>query len=311
MLDAIESRLTAIVGESLAERTHVSVVRAPASLAAPNPGGTLVRVALGAVTPEATFERGTFHVTKVPTPTSRRVLPIRFGARLEFRARPDGTDPPALASARARLLGDLAVAAHFLGAEPVRSGSAFASSAPDPGFRVLAFGLSRCGAASDADGGLLSAELECEGGGIIWPPELARDEGVIARLDVLVAAPLDVHAVSPRVPLGGTASVRIAPFAGSRLDPGGARGPASLALKVVSDLPLDRRGSITEGSSGAETGVKIIQASSEPTVVTYRAPTGDVGATRTEYVTVHLASADGRSGAFLGSAALKLEVASP
>jgi hypothetical protein len=311
MLDAIESRLTAILGEALRERLHLSVVRAPASFADLDADATLLRVALGAVTPEPGFERHTLQLTAAPNPSSRRVLPIRFAAQLQFRARPAAGDPDADAEARARLLDDLALTAHWLGAGDVRSGAAFASAAPDPGFKVLGFGLARAGAASDLEAGLFSAALECEGSGFIWPPVPAAAEGVIGRVDALVVAPLNVRAELNLIPLGGTTRVHIGPLDSRRVDGAGARGPASLAVSVLSDLPLDRRGTVTSGSAGMETGVRIVEAGPAETVITYQAPSGNVGATRTEYVAVHLASADRRSGAFLGSTAVKLEVTAP
>jgi hypothetical protein len=75
---------------------------------------------------------------------------------------------------------------------------------------------------------------------------------------------------------------------------------------VISDLPPALRGTITSGADGAEPGLRIVSAGAASTVITYAAPTGNLGATRNEFVALHLATPDGQRGVFLGSAAIQL-----
>ncbi|HEX9619308.1 MAG TPA: hypothetical protein VF989_04170, partial [Polyangiaceae bacterium] len=177
MLNAIESRLAAIVGDGLSTRAHLSVVQAPAAIDDVAAAGVAVRVSITEWTPEPAFERGNLHLTTGENPTSRRALPLRFSAKLEFRARPATNSSAAELTARGLLLEDLSFAAHLLGAEDVRSGIAFATAVPDPGFRVRAFQVRGGSAAIQLAGDLLAAELTSEGQGLIWPPSVSRDEG--------------------------------------------------------------------------------------------------------------------------------------
>jgi hypothetical protein len=91
----------------------------------------------------------------------------------------------------------------------------------------------------------------------------------------------------------------------------GATAPLALAVTVVSDLPAGLRGTIQSGDPGVETGVRIVPAGGAETIVSYHAPTGSLGAVRTEYVAFHLATPDKRTGVFLGSAAVNLIPAGP
>ena len=128
-------------------------------------------------------------------------------------------------------------------------------------------------------------------------------------IDAIVAAlPLSIATDSPVVPTGGTTLVRIRGVGGERLvdtDPE-TREPLELALTVVSDLPPNERGAITSGAAGLETGVRIVPVADPETVAGYRAPAGELGATRAEAVAVHLATPEGGRGLFLGSAAVIL-----
>jgi hypothetical protein len=309
MLNVIESRIAAIVGDGLAARTHLSVVQAPRAIDGLQPGRGIMRVSLSEMTPDAGFERTQVHFTNGSAPTSRRTLPVRFGSRLEFRMRPQTASAANQAAARTRLLEDLSLASHLLGAMEVRSGTAFEIAAPDPGFKVLSFEVRRGTAGAQLENGVLSAEILCEGKGFIWPPSVSRDEGIIEAVDPVLALPVDIRVDHALVPLGGTTMVSVRSFGGSRLtDTDGTRAPAALAVSVVSDLPPERRGLIASGSNGMETGVRIVRAGSPVTRIGYLAPTGDVGPTRVEYVAIHLARPDGRSGPFLGSAAVRLAV---
>jgi hypothetical protein len=102
--------------------------------------------------------------------------------------------------------------------------------------------------------------------------------------------------------------VRIRGVGGERLveiDPR-TREPLELALTVVSDLPPNERGAITSGAAGLESGVRIVAVGDPETVAVYRAPAGELGATRAEAVAVHLATPEGARGLLLGSAPVLL-----
>jgi hypothetical protein len=153
------------------------------------------------------------------------------------------------------------------------------------------------------------AELGYVGSAIVWPPGPPTQEGLMRAIDTIIGVlPLAITADSPVVPAGGTTSVRIRGVGGERLvdtDPE-THEPLELALTVVSDLPPDERGAITSGQPGLEVGVRIVAVSEPETVAAYRAPAGELGATRAEAVAVHLATPEGARGLFLGSAAVLL-----
>jgi hypothetical protein len=76
---------------------------------------------------------------------------------------------------------------------------------------------------------------------------------------------------------------------------------------VASDLPPAQRGIVTSGTAGAETGVRIVAVTLPETVVDYQAPSGNLGATRVEFVSVYVATGDLRRGILLGSVAVRLQ----
>ena len=316
MLQEFERRLTALVGDGLAGRTHLRVVQVPTDVLPLLAGRGAVLVSLGEVGPLAAFQRGQVAIGGTPAaPTSRRVLPIRFSARVEFLLRPPGNDPADLLAGRSLLLEDMSLAGHSLAAPEVRDGSAFQTAGPDSGFEVHGFELERGSPAPQVTtSDTLSGELVYGGEAAIWPPTPPSDEGTILQPDVVLAAlPILIQADDPVVLSGTTTRVRIRGIDGRRLvDPAtGARGPLELAVRVLSDLPPAERGAILTGADGGEVGLRVIPSGSPETVVEYRAPSGDLGATRLELVAVHLATPEGRSGAFLGSAAIRLRPETP
>lgn len=306
MLSELERKITAVVGDSLSGRPHLTVLEAPAAAQGLQPGRGSVRVALSELTPQASFEAGSFTVEGGPgARQSRRVLGVSFGARVEFQLRPADQSNEGLTAGRRLLLEDVSLVAHGLGAAGALAGGAFQTGAADPGFRVLTFALVKGQVGGEPVNQTLAGELLYGGDAHIWPPGAAEGAGEIRALDVTLAPlPLNV-AAEPLVKAGGQSEVRIAPVAGSRLA-GDARAPLQLAVGVVSDLPPAQRGRIDAGQPGATPGFRVVTAGEGETVVVYRAPTGDIGATRLEYVTVHLATPQGEAGIFLGSAAVRL-----
>ena len=303
MLSELERKLTAVVGDATTARTHLSVVSA-SDATAPAAGRGVCRVGVSALTAESAFERQELLLSKSNgSATSRRVLPIGFRAVLAFAMRPSGADASERAAARTLLLDDVSVVGHALATAEVRDGRAFRTAAPDPGFAVRSFALAE-GAVRGEAGDVFAAELTYDGAALIWPPGPPTQEGVTRAVDVILAAlPVSIATDSPVVPTGGTTSVRIRGVGGRRLvdvDPP-TREPLALALTVVSDLPPNERGAITSGAAGLETGLRIVPFADPETVAEYRAPTGDVGATRAEAVAVHLATREGARGLFLGS----------
>src|SRR5205823_7018788 len=104
MLGELERKITAVVGDGLAGRAGLAVVEAPAPLQ-PAAGEGTIRVGLVELAPQAVFEREQIELTtNGGPPVSRRVLPVRFTVRIEFRRQPAAQTPDALSAARALLL---------------------------------------------------------------------------------------------------------------------------------------------------------------------------------------------------------------
>ncbi|HEX5414793.1 MAG TPA: hypothetical protein VFZ25_03945 [Chloroflexota bacterium] len=314
MLGAIERKLAAIVGDGLSGRAHLSVVSAPGGAADPPPGRGIVVVSVHLADPVPRFERDAVGVDVGGSLPRRRVLPIEFSAQLDFLQTPQAGVDTGLTDARALQLDDVSLAAHLLSDPDVRNGQAFISAAADSGYRVLQFGVGEASLIQVPPRAALTASLSCRGEAEIWPPGVASPEGIIARVDPVVEAlPVRIDVADPVVRTGGTTQLKLRSLGGKRLaDPAtGATTPLTLAVRVISDLPPDQRGTIQSGDPGAEAGVRIITAGGAETAVTYRAPTGNLGSVRTEYVAFHLATPDKQTGVFLGSAAVSLAPAGP
>ena len=195
------------------------------------------------------------------------------------------------------------LAAHLLSAEDVRSGKAFTNGAADPGFRVLSFQLLNVVVDPNVSDNGLTAAVEFQGLAEIWPPGATQAEGTIEAVESLVATqPVEVKAVNDEIRQGGTTQVKVRSLPTTTKT----RGPLQLAVRVISDLPAAQRGAIASGNDGAETGLKIVAVTPPETTMQYTAPAGELGATRVEYVAVHLATPDKQRGVFLGSAAIHL-----
>lgn len=304
MLGALERKLAAIVADGMTGRPHLTVGQGRRMTPAA-PGQGVVSVLVHALSPQPMFQPGRFADIAA---ARRRVQPVDFTARLLFRQRFDpAADAAAIGNERARLLDDMSLIAHLLGASEVGSGAAFAAATPDPGYRVRSFLL---------EGGSLEVEiqdtnsfagtLDYHGAADLWPPGTAEDGGVIVAIDpVLVSVPLGLSVVPREVPPGGSARLRLQTPARMRLaDPGtGARQPLALALRVISDLPPAERGTVTGGEPGAEPGLRLVSLAAAETEIAYAAPASGPAV---EFIAVHLARPDGRAGPFLDAAAVTI-----
>ena len=307
MLSGIEGKLTSLVADALSTRTHLSALEAPGPAPALEAGKGAVLVSLAELTRAATFAPAQVAVDGA---RSRRVLPIEFGARVEFFLRPAQPDAAGLAAARELLLDDMALVSHGLGTQDVATGRAFASGGPDPGFHVTSFVLTTGGIARDLEAQHLSGALRYTGRGEIWPPGVTEPEGEIRSVDsVLVSLPLAIEARDAVARAGGSVTIRVRALGGRRqtsLQPPQAA-PLRLAVTVVSDAPPAQRGAITGGVAGTETGFRVIELTPPETAIGYQAPATGISRTRLEYVAIHLATPTGQRGVFLGSAAVRLE----
>jgi hypothetical protein len=317
MLSGLERKLTSIIADGLASRPHLAVLQAPATPPPLAPGKGDVAVAVTEVIREAGFTPADTALTGAAgARRSRRILPLRLTARVELRLRPADDSAAAQADARSLLLEDLSAVAHLLAEGTVRAGTAFAVADPDPGFQVTALELGRGSAPRALVDGALGAVLELEGGVEVWPAGVEQAAGEILGIEATVAAqPLALRPDDAAVPAGGSTRLRLrtpaARFLAAGARPGGLAVPLRIAVSVVSDLPPAQRGTIGAGDPGVETGVRLLPVATPETVILYQAPAGVPGPVRVEYVAVHLATADGRSGIFLGSAPVRLAGAPP
>lgn len=307
MLGAVEQKLSAILAGDLAARVHLDVLEAPGP-PAPAAGRGAVLISLSTLSPTTLFEREQFAFSGAQ---SRRILPIQFGASVDYAIRPASNAAAALASARNLLLVDVSLISHALARPELMNGKAFVVADPDPGFRVLSFALSTGALTRDIDAasGLLVARLSYVGGAEIWPPGVVQNEGEIRAIDT-VSVPLPV-ALAPSqgvLRAGQSAIVTARSLPTSRLlNPPSTRTPLQLFVTVLSDVPPAQSGSITGGSAAAETGARLIDVTPPETRLTYQAPAAAVARSRIEYVAVHLATPEGQRGVFIGSVALRLE----
>jgi hypothetical protein len=242
------------------------------------------------------------------------VLAVGFTAQLLFLQMPTAADDAALADARALQLDDLSLTAHFLAANNVRSGQAFVAAGGDPGYRVVGFSVGSAALTQLPSRTALTATLSCTGAAEIWPPGSVSSEGTILRVErTPEVLPMRIDLDRPSVRVGESTTVRLRSPGGRRLinPTTGQTSPLQLAVIVASDLPTAQRGTIQSGAAGAEQGVRVVATAADETVVTYRAPTANPGAVRTEYVAFHLATPDLHAGVFLGSVAINLLPAAP
>jgi hypothetical protein len=313
VLDELERKLVAVVGDAVEDRAHLDAVQLAGAGDDADAGRGVVRIGVDDVVPDPGFDRDVIAIGGTSSaPVSRRVLPVRFTAGARFAVRPAGATPAERTAARTLLLGDVSAVAHALAAARFRDGSAFATSG-DAGFEVKQFGLGLGELDPEPDDGddpvLLRARLHWEGRATVWPVTPPEPEGVMHHLDIeMVSVPLALSALDPVVRQGATTIVTIDGVSGRRttdLDPP-ADVPLSLAVSVTSDLPPAERGRIDGGTAGLDQGVRILPLDELGTTVTYRAPIASLGATRVEFVAVHLATPDGDTGVFLDAVPIRL-----
>jgi hypothetical protein len=316
MLDELERKLTALVGDATSTRPALAVVQATGELPAPDAGTGVARVGIASLAPEPVFAEEGVLLTNGdgPAPASRRVLPVGFTATISFERRATAAGASALVDARTSMLADASLVAHALAATGFATGAAFETAAPDPGFAVRSFGLATGVFDPPPAGDLVAGSLGYAGTAVVWPPGVAEPEGRVAAVDSIIAAlPLAIVPDDPVVSAGGATTVRIRGTSGRRLvDPAtGARTDLRLAVTVVSDLPLAERGAIASGDAGTEEGSRLVTATGPETAVAYQAPTGDIGTTRSELIAVRLARPDRSPGTPLASSAILLAPGSP
>lgn len=314
MLESLERKLVAVIGDLLASRAHLAVVQAGGIGDEPGAGQAIARVAVETVEAEGGFDRDVLAIGgTVDAPTSRRVLPVRFGVTARFGVRPVGAAAAARTAARHLLLGDVSAAGHALAATRFVSGAGFATEGDDPGFEVRSFELTagelEPPARDGEDPEVLRAVLRWAGRAAVWPIAPPQPEGMVAAVDVeLVPVPLGLKVLDPILRPGASTTVVIGGVGGRRLtnlDPS-VTAPVSIAVSVSSDLPNADRGRIEGGTAGSTTGVRIVRVDGPRTSITYRAPTASLGSTRVEYVEVHLATPTGGTGVFLDAVPVQL-----
>ncbi len=308
MLGSLESKLTAEVAEALAGRASVLVQTAPLPLAVPPAGERSVRVSLEEMLPEANVEseRAAFSGSS-PGVRTRRVVQLGFLARVRAIACPQEQSAAEINHSRQLLLEDLSLVVHVLDAPTYRDGHDLAGSAPDPGYEVTEFHLSRGGIRPELVDNCLVGELEYEGKAHIWPPGVSEEGGEIQLVDAVVEAlPIDIRASQPVVKTGGQTVVRVRVLSRlRRLDVNVTAG-MRVAVTVLGDLPPSERGTIASGTTAPDAAFRLHAVGDAPLDITYTAPPGPVTRARTEYVAVHLATPDGSAGVFLGSAPIRI-----
>lgn len=309
MLDALESRLAALIGDVLAARTHLGVVAGPPGDDAPAAGVGEVAVRIDSVAPSAQFAEGFSEQIGAPL-QERRVLPLDTVAVASFILSPSGSSlNPDRAGARTRMLTDLSLVMHAMAETRYVDGRAFVPAAPDPGFAVRAFRLISGGILPEENDGRVRAELRWQLRADIWPAGVTQALGLIDAVDVFVAAaPLRLTAERMHLRTGESTALTISGLPADRLAAvdAGTREPARLALRVESTLPPADRGRITTGTDGAETGVRLVDAADSTFAATYAAPTGALGTTRAETIAVHVATDAGARGLYLGGLTIGL-----
>lgn len=304
MLAGIEKKIAALLADALKTRDHLSVTAAPGPPAPDAEGQEVGVVSITEVKPNALFHAEQFEFKKEPL-RSRRLLPVSFIAAIDFAIRPPNNSA-GLSSSRTLLLDDLALSSHFLAGEKIRNGASFAVADPDPGFRVTEFAVGKNVFNRDLQQGLLTGRLECLGQAQIWPPGPPNPEGQIGSVDInVISQPIHVVPRQPAVSTGGILRLQVRGLP-SRRGPVKSPGPFAVAVRVLSDVPPDQRGTIANGVAGAESNLRIVNASSPDTEVQYQAPALGAGKIRIEVVTIFFATPDRKPGAFLGAVPVRV-----
>lgn len=298
MIGRLENKLAALVSDAVGLGVGIGSLEAPAagqhSLAA---AVTSIVAAPGFVPNETAAVGG------AAPPRSHRVLPVQFEAVIEVRSRPAGADAPARGAARGALSGLVSTIAYRFADPDMQTGSDFATAEPDPGFRVLSFGLVSATVPSGLADGTFSGQILARGRALLWPPGADDEDGVIDSIErVLVPLPVAMRVPEHGLVPGATAEIVVELGAFKRGGP-----QPALAIAMLADVPLDQRGTIAAAAAGAEPGLFIVAATFPETTIGYKAPAGDPGpAGRTESLAIHLATPKGGKGLLLGSATIRL-----
>jgi len=308
MLGSLESKLTAEVAEALTGRPAVLVVTAPLPLAVPAAGERSIRVSLEEMLPESNFETEPTRFSGAPPGVqTRRVVQLGFRARVHATACPQAQSTAEISHARQLLLEDLSLVVHALDAPTYRDGQDLAGSAPDPGYEVTAFHLSKGGIEPDLIENCVVGELEYEGTARIWPPGVSGEAGEIRLVDSVVEPlPIDLRATQRVVRAGGQTLVRVRVLSRLRRMDENATAGMRLAATVMGDLPPAERGTISSGIAAPDAAFRLHTVGDAPVEIAYTAPPGPVTRARTEFVAVHLAAPDGVPGVFLGSTPIRI-----
>jgi hypothetical protein len=295
MLAEIEKKTAALLADALSARNHLSVVAAPGPPVPNEPGEEVVIVSISEALPSSLFSP-----ERSISQTNRRILPVSFMATLDFAIRADDT-PAGLASARTLLLDDLALSSHFLAGEGIRNGANFTVANPDPGFKVKEFTVVKNVFNRDLQQGLLTARLECRGQADIWPPGPVQPEGQIGSIDInIVSQPIDIVPLQRVVSTGGILRLHVRGLP-TRRGPQSTPGPFAIAVRVLSDVPPNQRGTIANGIAGAESGLSIVNVNSSDTEIQYQAPAAGVEGMRVEVVTIFFATPERKPGPFISA----------
>jgi hypothetical protein len=291
MLSGFESFLAELVGERLSARPGLAV--SLVGLApAPAAGAGVLQIGVTAAEPDAVgaFVPGDV-LPPVDKPESIRALPLTATVTATLTRRGTAANDAALRAARSTALADATVLAHALDTAAVRGGRDLTSATADPGFRVREFTLSGLTVPTPT-GDMASVVVTYACSLFVWPPGTTAEGEQIRAVDALIEVePLTIQAQPAIVPAGGSAAISIAGVSGSRLlDPdSGGRAPLQLAIGIHSELSPTDRGTIAGGDASALTGFRTFTIAQPATTVTYTAPTGSLGAVRSEEIVVHLA----------------------
>jgi hypothetical protein len=305
MLSAIERQVTTAIGRALAARAHIGVFAAPGPADALAPGKGRVLVSLDTMTADALFPRDEVAVLQKNPPVTRRILPLHFTLAVRLRVRPNGD----VDAARALLLDDVAQTIFALGDAKPRDGSEFVPQ-QDSGFNVLTFALAEGKVLPELVDGEVAADLRYSGTAEIWPVGSEGSADAVQGVDMhVVAQKIEITATPARVVAGAASRIVVHSVDRKRITKkDGTSAPLRVAVRVVSDLPPAKRGTITSGVDGKETGMRLVEVDAETrqAVVAYVAPKSPLGGVGLEVVAVHYARSDGTAGALLGSVAIAL-----
>jgi len=305
MLNELERRVVAIVADITVQRTHLTVVGGPIPQALPAAAKGRIVVTIEDFTPGNAFLPETIRDKTSPA-VSKRVLTLGGAIRLTFQMQPASGSAADLDTARGLMLEDMSLVGHALADQPIATGTFF-DTGNDSGFRVLSFALQSGSGQVDLPPSILSGELLYACQSEIWPPTAAQPAGTMDGIStVMTTLPVDGSTAERVVSAGHPIVLRVTSLPSER--PAAKNQPAvplRLAVTVLSTAPPASRGTVTSGAAGPEAGVKIIPVTKPETSITFQAPALASGE-RTEYVALHFATPDDKTGVFLGSIAVRI-----